>query len=122
MKTLLPTASRSWRLPVAFVALALASGLLVDGYRAWALNYEEPNCQSHFALLYIDHARTVKSGERIEQKAVDAWEEQVSRKYGARFASFTHARERQAGVQQCYPDLDGQPHQCAYASGQPCTK
>jgi hypothetical protein len=122
MKILLAGASRSWRLPVTFVALALASGLLVDSYRAWALNHAEPNCQSRFALLYIAHPRTIRSGERIEQEAVHAWEEQVSRKYGARFAIFIHAKERQAGVQQCYPNLDGGPRQCAYASGQPCLR
>ena len=121
MKVVLSGKPKKCKLPVIFVVFALGSGLLVDSYRAWALNYVEPNCRPHFALLYFGQPNLHVSAQQMEQRAVLAWEDQVSRKYGAQYASFVYAKKRQSGVQQCYPDLEG-PRQCAYAFGQPCPK
>jgi hypothetical protein len=111
-------ATSARRLPVMFVGLALGTGLLVDSYRAWAVHLG-PNCQPTFALLYFGE-QSQKENAHLERQAVAAWEQQVSRKYGASYARFIHAKKRQSGVQQCYPDLEGNPHQCAFAFGQPC--
>jgi hypothetical protein len=113
--------SKTWRLPAAFALFVLGGGLAVDTYRAWALSDSWKECQTHFAVLYAANLQD-SSGmtSAPAEQAIRSWEKQVHKKYGAAYANFNAAKGRHSGVEECYPDLDGLPKQCGYASGRPC--
>ena len=113
---------RPWHLPALLMASGLSAGLLVDTYQAWALSGQVKDCHPPFAVLYIGNQHYTGAPTRVDKQAVLAWERQVAKKYGPPYANFDHAKGADTGVKPCYPQLDGGPQYCGFASGQPCRR
>jgi hypothetical protein len=108
-----------FRLPATLVAAGMIAGLGADTYRAWALSNGADYCRPSFAMLHIG---SQQASTLAAEQAILAWEQQITTRYGATFASFAHAKHARSGASPCYPELDNDARMCGFAVGQPCRR